>query len=177
MKDKGRSGKIIGMNRCYFAALALLIAGCAPQQAPAVAVVSTATPVPTAPPITVPIPAMPVQITPTPDPADAARQAVVLRELARLRTASPDRDFAIAWANGDTRFLGVQGYSLSLPGLPKEMYRTAIMHGQFRPLEGTTETPNSEEEMELNNVAWKYATRYNQLLLQKLDEQKNAKVE
>ncbi len=176
MKDKGRNCKIMGMNRCYFAALGLLIAGCARPQAPAVAVAPTAKPVPTATPMTVAVPAMPIQVTPTPDSAEAARQAVVLRELARLRTASPDQDFATAWANKDTRFIGVNGFSLNLPGVPKERIRAAIMRGQVNPVEGTGDAMDSAG-VELYEVATKYATRYNQLLLQKLDEQKNIKVD
>lgn len=168
MKDKGRSGKIIGMNRCYFAALALLLTGCARHQAPAVAALPTATPIPAATPRTVPIPVMPVQITPTPDP-------IVSRELMRLRTASPERDLEAAWANKDTRFLGVNGYTLNLPGVPKERIRAAVMSGKINPIEGTTDGASLPEQWELNRIATKYATRYNQLLLQKLDEQRNAK--
>ena len=111
---------------------------------------------------------MPVQITPTPDP-------IVSRELARLRTASPERDFAMAWANKDTRFLGVNSYTLNLPGVPKERTRAAVMRGQINPIEGTIDGASSPEQGELNAAATKYATRYNQLLLQKLDEEQEAK--
>ena len=114
---------------------------------------------------------MPTQATPTPDPAEAKRRAVVSRELARLKTASPERDLATAWANKDTRFIGVMGYSLSLPGAPKEISRAAIMRGQVNPIEGTSDAISSPEEAEFNNLAFEYATRYNRLLLQKMNEQ------
>lgn len=162
------------MNRVYFAVIFLLIAGCVARKAPAPAVVAAPTVVPTATPIVVVAPPLPTPATPTPDPEFAPRQAIVVSQLQRLKSASPERDVATAWAREDTRFLGVNGYSVSVPGVPKEKIHSAAMRGQLHPIEGTAETPQSDEQRELNVVAWKYAERYNKLLLAKLDAQPSA---
>ena len=158
------------MNRCYFAVLALLIAGCARRDAPAVAVLPTAKPIPTATPITVAVPAMPIQVTPTPDP-------IVSRELARLRTASPERDLEAAWTNKNTKFVAVRGVGWHLPGVPQERESDLLDKYDAVPIEGTTDFIYAPEIAQLNAAATKYATSYNQLLLQKLDEEQKAKVD
>jgi len=157
------------MNRLAFSAFALLITGCARHQAPAVATLPTATP------IVVPVPAMPTQITPTPDAEEAQRRAVVTRELARLKNASPERDFANAWANKDTRFVGIRGFTIELPGVPQQREFDLKERYGVNPVEGTSDVIDPPEIARLNAVATRYATRYNQILLRKLDEQQNAK--
>ena len=156
------------MNRLAFSALALLITGCARHKAPDVAALPTATP------IVVIAPAMPAPITPTPNAEEAQRRAIVLRELTRLQTASPERDFEAAWANKDTRFIGVRGFTTELPGVPSKRKFDLMMHYGVNIVKSTTDAGEFPETPQLNAVATKYATRYNQLLLAKLDEQ-NAK--
>ena len=156
------------MDRPVFYALLLSLAGCARQKVPTPIVEApTATPLPTATPIIVQVPAMPVQPAPTSDPRDTARRAIVMRELTRLRAASPEQDFERAWANEDTRFIGVYGFSVSLPGVPKERIRAAIMSSKVSAIEGTNDFIQFPEQEELNSLATRYALRYNRLLLAK----------
>ena len=158
------------MNRRHFAALAilaaLLIAGCARPQAPAAAVAPAST--------SMPSPTVPAPTVPQLNAAQAKRRAVVLRELARLQTAAPEQDFATAWANQNTKFIGVYGFTLTLPGVPENRKPALIDKYGVNPVKGTGDYIEFPQTARLNAVATKYATRYNQLLLRKLGEQ-NAK--
>jgi hypothetical protein len=64
---------------------------------------------------------------------------------------------------GDQRFLGVYDYALSIPGGPDN--GSAAGGRGVLPIPGTSDTPRSERESELNAKARAYALRYNELLL------------
>lgn len=54
--------------------------------------------------------------------------------------------------------------------MSKERYLALVNRYGTNPIEGTTDVYGGAEQEELQKLAFKYATRYNQLLLQKLDE-------
>ena len=159
------------MNRYYFAALALLISGCARHQAPAVAAVATRKPttIPT-PQITVIAPPL-IIATPTPGAQTMARKAIVMREIARLKNASPETDLVANWAAQNKKFVALRGAGWHIPGVPEDRVLALLNRYDATPIEGTTDVMEFPEQGELGRLALKYATRYNQLLLRKLDEQ------
>ena len=100
-----------------------------------------------------------------------ARKAVVLREIARLQNASPEVDFAANWAKGDKRFVGINGVGGYFPSLPKERVLALLNQYGATTIEGTGDVMEFPEQEELGRLAMIYATRYNPLLLKKLDEE------
>ena len=72
--------------------------------------------------------------------------------------------FAQAQAAGDTRFLGVYDYALSVPGVPNYHDDYWPRRGVL-PIPGTSDSVHSEHESELDDQARSYALEYNQLLL------------
>ena len=87
-----------------------------------------------------------------------------------VKSAAPEEDFAAAWAKRDTRFIGVYGLTLVLPGVAESRQFELIDKYGVSPIEGTTDYIFSPQVARLNSLASRYATRYNQLLLEKLDE-------
>lgn len=165
------------MKYCCFTALALAITGCARPKPPAVAAL------PTMKPTTVPTPQITViapprdTATPTPDADEVARRAVVSRELARLRNASPEQDFAANWAAQNKKFVAIRGVGWHIPGVPQNRVLELLNKYDATPIEGTTDAISFPEIAQLNELATRYATKYNQLLLAKLDEQSAAKTD
>ncbi len=98
-------------------------------------------------------------------------QQEVLAETQRLRNASPEQDFAQAWAEKNTRFVGVKGVGLELPGVPHNRVSKLINRYGVGQVVGTGDVLSIPEQADLQGAAFNYATRYNQLLLAKLDEQ------
>ena len=158
------------MNRVYFATLFPLIVGCAARQTPAPIIAASPTIVATPTPIVVVSPPVPTQATATPD-AELTR---VVAELERLKSASPERDFATAWANKNTKFVAVRGVGWHLPGVPQNRESALLDQYDADPIKGTTDFIYAPEVARLNAAATRYATRYNQLLLAKLDAQTKA---
>lgn len=135
----------------------------------------------TAIPTTIPTPQITVvappldTATPTPDAQTQARRAVVLREIARLKSASPEQDFAANWAAKNTKFVALRGVGWHTPGVPENRVLALLNKYDATPIEGMTDVMEFPEEAELGRLAMPYATRYNQLLLAKLDAEKNPK--
>jgi hypothetical protein len=90
------------------------------------------------------------------------------RQLHWLDRADPERDFAQAWARGDTRFVGVYGFAANLPGVDVPVYGALARQHGIRWLHGTSDIITSQEDLRLNRLAHQYAEKYNQLLLQHL---------
>jgi hypothetical protein len=87
-------------------------------------------------------------------------------DLAAFISVPVEERFAEAQAAGDTRFLGVYDFALSVPGVPN--YHDAYWPGiGVLPIPGTSDFPQSEHESELNDQARSYALEYNKLVLRR----------
>ena len=88
-------------------------------------------------------------------------------ELLRLQSADPAADVAVAIKKGDLRFLEVAGFSTEIPGIHKgpRLGWLMVRYG-VRRIEGTTDDKMIPE---LQESAWRYAERYNKLLLEHID--------
>jgi hypothetical protein len=71
-----------------------------------------------------------------------------------------------AVGNGDRRLLGVQGYSLVIPGVPAQRMEEYTRRLGVRLLKGTSDSWQNEEHKAYNVAAGRYADRYNRALLQ-----------
>jgi len=87
-----------------------------------------------------------------------------VRSLRWLDSADPHRDLNDSLARGDTRFVGVYGYTTVIPGVERS---GAFRHG-VRYLRGTSDALESREHARLNRLAFEYARRYNQMLAEHL---------
>lgn len=87
-------------------------------------------------------------------------------ELKRLEQANPEVDFRDAIKRRDFRFLGVAGFTLTVPGVPMSDENMPLLetHG-VRVIPGTSDNPAS---LTLQISAARYAERYNKLLLDHL---------
>jgi hypothetical protein len=72
----------------------------------------------------------------------------------------------------DTRFVGVYGLSVSIPGVDAATELRVLKNRRFRVIEGTSDVVTSEEYDRLLDKAYDYAKRYNSLLLGYLRERK-----
>ncbi|GAA5217422.1 hypothetical protein ACFSJ3_18155 [Corallincola platygyrae] len=88
---------------------------------------------------------------------DADTEARVKESLGWLYTADPAKEASTAIADGDYRFRGVYGYSVSAPGIPN----ACVHYTDINPINGTSDTRASYEEAKLNAIAIQYATYYN----------------
>ena len=84
-----------------------------------------------------------------------------------LDRADPERDLAAALARGDRRFVGTYGYTATVPGAGSPYDPLPKRYG-VRFLRGTSDAMTSQEDERLNDLARRYAKKYNQLLLQHL---------
>jgi hypothetical protein len=95
-------------------------------------------------------------------------------ELRRLESADPAADVTTAIARGDLRFLGIAGYTVTVPGVlsvtgppsDKDNERLVARHG-VRVIEGTSD---DKAVLAFQMAAIRYAERYNTLLLQHLKQ-------
>src|SRR5205814_969450 len=62
------------------------------------------------------------------------------------------------------RFLAVQGYGISVPGLPDDGQLRIADSDKFRMIQGTTDFVVGEKHRELIQIAHRYAERYNSYL-------------
>ena len=95
-------------------------------------------------------------------PSTSETQAV--RSLRWLDSADPRRDLSASLARGDTRFLGIHGYTSFVPGVD----RSIASHHGVRYLDGTSDAIRGPEHARLNRLASTCAERYNKLLLEHL---------
>lgn len=161
------------MKRLQLCALLFLATGCSHRTpAPVVAVAPrpSATMAPTLAPVVVPIPAPNATIA----NMSAKERQSVLSQIQMLKTASPDQDFETAWAAQDYRFSTLHGAGDYSPGLPDKRLLKLINRYGAKYIEGTGDFMRIPEQAQLQTLATRYATRYNQLLLARLDEQASA---
>ena len=90
------------------------------------------------------------------------KATVIHPELKRLAIADPQVDLTNALANGDTRFRGVMGVGLSVPGV------TNFTGTNVHIIPDTQDAVRDEEHLKFQLIATDYANAYNQLLLQYL---------
>jgi hypothetical protein len=81
-----------------------------------------------------------------------------------LAALDPAREVRAALARGDRRFVGVCGYACLAPGVD---YKApgAPRAGQLRLIAGTSDAILNPDVERLNAVAYRYAKRYNTLLI------------
>ncbi|MDQ3441368.1 MAG: hypothetical protein M3478_13570 [Planctomycetota bacterium] len=94
-----------------------------------------------------------------------------MAELVLIQDADPARALDAAWRRGEKRFLGVRGFSLSVPGAEAptgELDELVFKKQGVRVIEGTTDFYMDEKHKRLIDGAVGYAERYNTLLLRKL---------
>ncbi len=81
----------------------------------------------------------------------------------------PQADFHVhVLQQRDTRFIGVYGVGLSIPGLDSATQLRALQRKRVRFIDGTSDVITSREYERLLRRAHDYARRYNTLLLQYL---------
>jgi|SRR6476646_1426400 len=90
------------------------------------------------------------------------RSPDLLRRADSLAALDPAREVQLALERRDHRFIGVCGYSCVAPGPngPVE-----VSNKELRVIEGTTDDVLNRDVERLNEVAYAYAKKYNQLLL------------
>jgi hypothetical protein len=86
-------------------------------------------------------------------------------KLTGLDSAKATEDARRAKSTGDTRLLGVYGYSEEFPGVSGDAVAMARAHG-VRMIEGTSDAIPSKRCGALNKSAYDYAVRYNAVILQ-----------
>ena len=97
-------------------------------------------------------------------PNRSAVQNPSLTELRKLRTENAISDARKSADSKDFRFLAVQGYALTVPGVREDLIRVQSTYG-IKIIEGTSDTFNSPEERQLNANARAYAEKYNQTIV------------
>jgi hypothetical protein len=85
-------------------------------------------------------------------------------ELLRLASADPKVDFLAALERKDTRFIGIRGLSISVPGVSRTNQKTRGV----RVIPGTSDAIRSEKDAHYQEIAIRYAETYNRLLLDHL---------
>jgi len=78
-------------------------------------------------------------------------------------TARADADSAAR--RGDFRLMGLQGYSLDVPGTDLPFDLVQREYG-LRIIEGGTDAYRNDEERRINENAYEYATEYNRRILE-----------
>jgi len=100
----------------------------------------------------------------------------VTPELRCIETADARKDFHEAIKKGEEYFLGIYGFALTVPGLPSIADNC---HYDFiipvRPVKGTTDAIENDEQDRLIDIAQRYATKFNELMYLKL-ESENRKI-
>jgi len=87
------------------------------------------------------------------------------REIQKMDLDHPEDDAAKNLARGDTRFLGIQGYSVTFPGTPDHpaSYKL-VQHLGFRVIAGTADKVSGDEHLRLIAIAVQYVGRYNRYI-------------
>ena len=85
------------------------------------------------------------------------------RQILALKLADPARDAAAAAASGDTRYVGVMGVGLMVPGVPDWWKVTAYTN--VRVIPNTSDFIESPQHRWLQSVARDYAEQYNRAMV------------
>jgi outer membrane lipoprotein LolB len=92
--------------------------------------------------------------------AKTSNLAILTTTLSLLDLAHPEQDMANHVAHGDYRFIGMNGYSCTAPGIRGTPSEIIDKYGIWC-LEGTSDMIEGEEHMKLIKKAKSYAERYN----------------
>ena len=94
-------------------------------------------------------------------------------EIKKMDLDHPDKDAARHLRRGDSRFLGIYGYSVTFPGTPDDLasWKLVREHG-FRGIAGTADTVFGPEHRRLIDVATRYAERYNRYIWSHISKEK-----
>ena len=84
-------------------------------------------------------------------------------ELCSIHLENAEADAARALKKGDTRVLGIYGYSVSFPGISPDDWEKH--HGAYRGIEGTTDAMYGDDHWTLISYATDYAAIYNMFIL------------
>jgi hypothetical protein len=87
--------------------------------------------------------------------------------LGQLNLADPEQDADQHLADGDRRAIGIQGYSISFPGLPPDASIPLDQESGYRTIDGTSDCVIGPRHMELIEIATRYAERYNRHIWQR----------
>jgi len=86
-------------------------------------------------------------------------------EIQKMDLDHPEDDAAKNIARGDSRFLGIRGYSVSFPGTPDGSFASKrVQQIGFRLIAGTGDTVSGDEHMRLIAIATRYAGSYNRYI-------------
>lgn len=97
-------------------------------------------------------------------PPDVTETTVLRDTLSTLDVDDPSADARARFSRGDFRFIAIRDYSCHLPGREGgELEHMASRYGT-RCLEGTTDTPGSDEHAALQRIASRYGVLYNETL-------------
>jgi hypothetical protein len=77
-----------------------------------------------------------------------------------LRNANPTNDANEAIRRDDLRFLAVNGYTITVPGIEDYHERFESKY-KYRVIEGTTDAISNESDHKLQSMAIEYARSYN----------------
>ena len=104
---------------------------------------------------------------PRPDTAGVRLRYELVARADSLERLDPRRELAAALRRRDWRFIGIQGYAVSVPGVPDRdpLYPAQVA---MNVVSGTSDGVWAPEVARLNRAGWAYAERYNRLLLREL---------
>jgi len=92
---------------------------------------------------------------------------ILKAELQKLNLKTPEKDLEKNFAKGEKKFMGINGYALTTPGVDSADQKLVEQNG-VQPIKGTTDMLEGQEHLQLISDATDYAERYNQALLKKL---------
>jgi hypothetical protein len=107
-----------------------------------------------------------VALTSSAEPSKDPALVVALKgEIQKMDLDHPEDDAAKNIARGDSRFLGIRGYSVTFPGTPDgPIVSKRIQQVGFRVVAGTADTISGDEHLRLIAIATQYAGRYNRYI-------------
>jgi hypothetical protein len=82
-----------------------------------------------------------------------------------IESANPDLDARQAIKRKDFRLRAIYGYSLIVPGVKQADYDEYQKKFGINPIEGTSDSFITVEHARLNQLAYKYAQKYNEVIL------------
>jgi hypothetical protein len=87
-----------------------------------------------------------------------ASQKKYIQKMKWLYSANPEKDYKNALKHKDYRFIGINGYSLYVPGLKIDCLNT---EKDINTIQGTADTTVDNTHAQLNKIAIEYAKDYN----------------
>jgi len=94
--------------------------------------------------------------------------------LSGMANADSTADLRQAVLRHDLRFIGIHDFSLSVPGTPGDGFNPLVDLKGINAVEGTSDSPQTGQESRLQDIAERYALRYNRSLLHFLKQSGDA---